>query len=281
MNVQELLKASKFSEALAAQKKQVQANPAAAKERYLLSVLFAFNGEWERSSTQLSVATQADDKNYGLIGKIFQTLLKIEAQRRAVFSGESSPLVFGKPKDWIIQLIQALKADSQQDYESASKLRQEALSKADAISGKIDGQDFEWLADTDERLGPVLEAIVDGKYYWVPFCYVRSLSIAKPTQLSDYLWTPARVTWQNGGQTEAYIPSRYIDSEKQDDEQIKLARKSNWEKAESSCEKGLGQKVLFSNKEDFPLLDIRSLVFEQDESLLEEVEAQEAVSGDS
>ncbi|MCM8534126.1 MAG: hypothetical protein NE330_23390 [Lentisphaeraceae bacterium] len=281
MNVQELLKASKFSEALIAQKKQVQANPAVAKERYLLSILFAFNGEWERSSTQLSVATQADDKNYGLIGKIFQTLLKVEAQRRAVFSGESSPLVFGKPKEWLIQLIQSLKADSEKDFETASKLRSEAQSKADAISGKIDGHDFEWIADTDERLGPVLEAIVDGKYYWVPFCYIRSLSIAPPTQLTDYLWTPAKITWQNGGQTEAYLPSRYPDSEKSDDEQIKLARKTNWSKADSSCEYGLGQKVLFSNSEDFSLLDIRSLVFEQDEALLEQNEPKELVSGES
>jgi protein involved in temperature-dependent protein secretion len=31
------------------------------------------------------------------------------------------------------------------------------------------GNLFAWLADADVRLGPVLEAIVDGKYYWIPF----------------------------------------------------------------------------------------------------------------
>ena len=27
---------------------------------------------------------------------------------------------------------------------------------------------FDWVADADPRLGPVLEAYIDGKYYWVP-----------------------------------------------------------------------------------------------------------------
>ena len=34
---------------------------------------------------------------------------------------------------------------------------------------------FEWIADADDRLGPVLEAIVNGRYYWVPFERVRRI----------------------------------------------------------------------------------------------------------
>ena len=37
-----------------------------------------------------------------------------------------------------------------------------------SVSGKLDGQAFEWIADADSRLGPVLEACVNGRYYWVP-----------------------------------------------------------------------------------------------------------------
>ena len=36
----------------------------------------------------------------------------------------------------------------------------------------MDGHGFEWIADADSRLGPLLEVILEGKYYWAPFCRI-------------------------------------------------------------------------------------------------------------
>ena len=36
----------------------------------------------------------------------------------------------------------------------------------------IDGKAFAWMADADMRLGPVLEAVINGRYYWVPLVHL-------------------------------------------------------------------------------------------------------------
>ena len=42
------------------------------------------------------------------------------------------------------------------------------------LRGSLNGQPFEWVADADSRLGPVMEAIINGRYYWVPFARLAS-----------------------------------------------------------------------------------------------------------
>ena len=70
---------------------------------------------------------------------------------------------------------------------------------APTASGTIDGKPFEWIADADPRLGPIMEAMVDGKYYWVPFTRLSRLDIEAPADLRDQVWMPAHFTWSNGG----------------------------------------------------------------------------------
>ena len=83
--------------------------------------------------------------------------------------------------------------------------------------GSIDGTAFEWIADADPRLGPMLEAMVDGKYYWVPFHRLRTLEIEPPADLRDKVWMPAHFVWANGGEAFGFMPTRYPGSQAADD----------------------------------------------------------------
>ncbi len=38
---------------------------------------------------------------------------------------------------------------------------------------------------------PVLEAMVNGKYYWIPFSRLASIVIEAPADLRDRVWLPA------------------------------------------------------------------------------------------
>ena len=60
-----------------------------------------------------------------------------------------------------------------------------------STSGDIDGTKFDWIADADSRLGPVLEAVIDGKYYWIPFNRVAKVNISRPSDLRDLVWISA------------------------------------------------------------------------------------------
>ncbi len=77
----------------------------------------------------------------------------------------------------------------------------------------LNGQPFEWIADADSRLGPVLEAVINGRYYWVPFSRLPQVTLEAPEDLRDLVWMPAHLQFENGGESVALIPTRYPGSE--------------------------------------------------------------------
>ncbi len=145
------------------------------------------------------------------------------------------------------------------NHGAAGPLRQRALDAAPATAGSIDGRAFEWIADADPRLGPVIEAIVAGKYFWVPVEKIRRITIEKPADLRDLVWTPVHFTWANGGEMVGLIPTRYPGSENSDDDLIRLARKTDWVEAAEELSLGLGQRLLATDADDFPLLNVEQI----------------------
>ena len=107
-------------------------------------------------------------------------------------------------------LIEANRVLATGAADEAAGLRDAAFEAAPATAGTLiaarsrrQGEPvaFEWIADADPRLGPVLEAIFDGKYYWVPFDRISQIDIEPPADLRDQVWMPAHFTWTNGGET--------------------------------------------------------------------------------
>ena len=261
MQAEELVQAGRLSEALSALEAQVRADPTDAKLRIFLFQLLSALGDWERAINQLNVAAELDAINL-LVAQVYGTALNCEALRSEIFAGKRSPLVLGEPTEWVGWLIQANQLVTEEKYQAAQELREKALEAAPAIPGTINGDDFEWIADADSRLGPVLEAIVDGKYYWVPFTAVKQMRIEAPASLRDLVWISAHFTWTNGGEAGGLIPTRYPGSESGEDDTLKLARKTEWVELPGSTSLGLGQRLLATDQDDFPLLEIREIDFD-------------------
>jgi len=142
----------------------------------------------------------------------------------------------------------------------AADLRARAFDVAPAIPGTINGTPFEWIADADMRLGPVLEIIVNGRYFWAPFGAIHKLEIDPPTDLRDRAWTPAHVVWSNGGDAVALIPTRYPGTTATTDDALRLARMTTWEDAGAETYVGLGGRLLATDAGDTALMDLRQLV---------------------
>ena len=147
------------------------------------------------------------------------------------------------------------------ESELAEDLRQRAFDGAPAIAGTIDGVPFEWLADADMRLGPVLEAFVNGKYYWIPYARLAHIKIEPPEDLRDCVWMPAHLQFENGGETLALIPTRYEGSENSADGELQLARKTEWRELRPEVWIGSGQRVLGSDAGEYALMDVREILF--------------------
>jgi type VI secretion system protein ImpE len=111
------------------------------------------------------------------------------------------------------------------------------------------------------RLGPVLEAVINGRYYWVPFNRLARVSIEEPTDLRDVVWTPAHLLLENGGEAYALVPARYAGTEKHDDGALLLARKTTWEERRPEFFCGIGQRILSTDAGETSLMDVRELSF--------------------
>ena len=254
----DLLRGGRVKDALASLEGEVRKDPSSSRHRVFLFQLLSLMGSWERAATQLNVAGQLDAKALPMV-QTYRTALNCEAFRGSVFAGERSPLVFGDPEEWIARLLEALRLTAAGKHAEAERLRETALDQAPATRGKLDGEDFQWIADADSRLGPVCEAIVNGKYYWVPFHRLKAVQIEAPVDLRDWVWMPAQLTFANGGESVALIPTRYPGSEAHADDMIRTARKTEWNQVAEGTFLGLGQRMYATDAGERALMDARRI----------------------
>jgi type VI secretion system protein ImpE len=255
---EQCLRAGDPAGALAHLQEQVRAHPADAQLRVFLFQLLCVLGQWERALSQLGVASTLDPAALAM-AQMYGDAVKCEPIRRQVFEGKKSPMVLGEPEQWLALLIESRLLAGQGERQQADDLRARAFDEAPATSGEIDGRPFEWIADADSRLGPVLEAIINGRYYWVPFSRVTKVALEKPEDLRDLVWMPAHLQFENGGESVALIPTRYAGSETSADGAIALARRTLWSDEGDDVQYGVGQRVIATDVDDLPLMEIRSI----------------------
>ena len=70
---------------------------------------------------------------------------------------------------------------------------------------------------------------------------------------------PAHLEFENGGESVALIPTRYAGSETAADGLIALARKTVWEEMGPDAHRGLGQRILATDADDAPLMEVRTI----------------------
>lgn len=254
------VKEGRLDEALSQLQAQIRHAPHDAKLRVFLFQLLALSGQWERALNQLNVCGELDRANLAMV-QTYREAIRCEILRDKVFAGETSPLIFGQPEQWVANLLVAVNLSSKRQYSEAAKLRQKAFDEAPATSGTLNGQPFAWLADADSRLGPVLEVVINGRYYWVPFSRIANITLEAPADLRDLVWMPAQFIWSNGGGSVGLIPSRYPGSELATDTSLCMARKTEWMEAADGEFHGIGQRMLATDVDDYSLFDIRELVF--------------------
>lgn len=258
---EECLRDGDADEALRQLQEAVRAKPEDSKLRIFLFQLLSVTGQWERALNQLNVAAELDPGALAM-AQMYREALHCEVLRAQVFEGNKSPMVFGQPAQWLALLIESLLLAGQGKHREAGALRATAFDEASATSGVLDGQSFEWIADADSRLGPVCEAIINGRYYWVPFTHLREVTIDAPEDLRDLVWMPAHFRFENGGESVALIPTRYPGSEKTDDSQLLLARKTVWIEVTPNVYHGLGQRLFATNNGEVPLMDTRKITLD-------------------
>lgn len=279
MSALQFLKSGDLSKALTSLQDEVRNNPSEPKHRIFLFQLYSLIGESGRALNQLNVLRDLSKDAMPLV-QTYQEALQCDSLREDVYDGKRTPLVFGQPEDWIAMMVNALSmADN---IAAASELRGLALEQATAVPGKLTfypsgstnstdagepdtrerQESFEWLADADSRLGPIFEAILNGKFYWVPMARVKSVTLERVTDLRDLVWLPAKFEWTNGGEAVAFIPTRYPKSSRSNDDAVRLARTTHWTELDESTYVGTGLRILATDQGEYPLTSIARIDFQ-------------------
>ncbi len=266
MDLSEAIKGGHLVEALALAKEAVRKAPSNARHRSVLFQLYCAQGNWDGAQTQLKLVGDFDVEATLWVG-VCEKVLACETNRQAVFAGQVAPTLFGKPPAWIGGTVEALRLGQAGNWLAAAASQAHALEAAPATAARLNGQEVAWIADGDSRLGPLLEAFIDGKYYWIPFEHIREVNLRARTHMMDSLWAPADFRWLNEGAASGYIPVRYPGSDKSADPQIQLGRQTEWKEQSENFFCGLGHRVFVTDTAEHSLAEIQSLHFMHPEAL--------------
>jgi type VI secretion system protein ImpE len=264
VGAEESLRDGRVVEAIDQVQAQVRDDPANPTLRIFLFQLLAVAAQWNRAGTQLSVLRDMDAAALPMV-HAYSEALRCELLRQEIFAGKRSPLIFGDPEPWVARMVEALRIDAEGKADVAASMRSEALEGAEPSTGQLDGAAFEWIADADPRLGPQIELVANGKYYWVPFARIRRIHFDAPTDLRDLVWQPAQITWANGGEAVALLPTRYPGVTKDDPPEIQLARRTEWSEPAPEVYHGAGQRIWATDVDEYPLLNVREVLLDNEE----------------
>jgi type VI secretion system protein ImpE len=242
----------------------VRKQPTNKRERWLLFELQCIEGEWQRALQQLQAWATLEFEGAAR-AQLYRELIQCEMMRADVFAGRRAPGFIDQAPAWLDTLLSANMQMAEGNLSAADDLRETALNDAPATRGESTQIGaFDWLADSDSRLGPVCEMAVAGGYRWVPFDDMRSLTLAGLATPVDLVWRPVTVILRDATVLRGYIPARYPDSEHRSTE-LKLARETAWTDLGRTGVVAVGQKTWTTDRGDFGLFEIGECRFVHDE----------------
>ena len=260
-NAEELIAHGDIASATAALQDVIRKEPGEGKHRIFLAQLLCLAGDWKRAVAQLRLSAELDPAAIPM-AQTYREAIVCEVFRQKVFAGEADPLVMGRPEPWLALVVGANRKLASGEAEAAAALRDQAFEVAPARAGWLNDAPFDWVADADMRLGPVLEIIVNGKYFWLPFDAMASITFDPPEDLRDLVWAPATLELPNEGKMAALVPVRYPATVDGGDPAELMARKTTWTEAGAGTFVGSGQRTLSTDGGDTALLGVSSIAMD-------------------
>ena len=205
--------------------------PADAQRRTFLFELLSFAGQYDRAEKQLDVlARGGTDAELAVLP--YRAALQAERVREHMFSTGDFPTGLAPTP----------------------------------VAGTLNGRPFLSIEDADPRVGARLEVMAGGRYMWIPFAYLETVTLEPPRMLRDLRWTPARVTTSSSMREmelgEVLLPALSPGAWRLQDAELKLGRAADWEELADGSYAPAGQKLLRVDGELIPLLEVRELVID-------------------
>jgi type VI secretion system protein ImpE len=261
MNAKEHYDAGQLGEAVAAATEDVKRHPADTDRRGFLAELLCFSGELERADRQLDAMGHQDPQ--AMMGiSMFRQLIRAEQARQEFFAEGRLPEFLDKPHERLQLHLQAsILIREGRGGEAADMLRQ-AEEGRPQVSGSSGDRPFADLRDLDDLTASFFEVLTStGKYYWIPMEQVELIEFRAPVRPRDLLWRRAHMVVSGGPDGEVFLPTVYAGSHAESDDQLRLARATDWRGGEGTPARGLGQRMFLVGDDDRGILALETITF--------------------
>jgi len=262
MDAKQLFTAGKLREAIDAQIAVVKAKPGDQSSRLFLFELMAFAGEFDRAQRQID-ALRYDDIELESGVDSYRKLLASEAVRKRVFKEGLQPkflgLGDGPPPEHMLLRVDAINKLLAGENSAAAELLAEAAEATPPAVGTLNEKPFELFRDADDLLGPVIEVMAKGDYYWISLEAIDVIALNPPRFPRDLIWAPGRLETQAGESGEIFLPALYPLTYEHVDDAVKFGRSTDWREIPDGPVLGAGLKTYLIDDDAIPLLDWREL----------------------
>lgn len=259
MTADQLYRADRLEEAIAAQTAEVRTHPQDPRRRFFLFELLLFSGDLDRAGKQLD-AVQFQEVELDAAVADYRRALRAEEQRRQWQEAGQLPQFFLTPSEQVAARVQAWDLWRQGQRTEACRTLQ-SLNEACHLRGTLNGKPFDVLRDADDLFGTVLEVVLQEHYYWVPLEQVERVLALPPRYPRDLFWLPAHMTLRDGSTGPVFLPALYPGTHTHGNALVRLGRMTDWIEQDGLAQ-GRGLRTFLAGDDAAPITEWRELILE-------------------
>ncbi len=259
------LDAGNLSGAIEAALAHVKSKPTDIPARIFLFELSCFSGDWDRAEKQLDVIGAQDPK--AMIGSlIYRQNFKAERDRARFFSDGLQPGILAPPPRYVEDMIQANNRIREGNIAEARAIMDKVEEERPAFKSSVNGSEVSDFRDYNDSTMCIFEVLLKDQYLWLPIEHVQKIEFFKPKSLRDLFWIQAQVDLIEGTGGEMFFPSLYAGSWKNDNDQVRLGRMTDWRDLGEEIFVGEGTKLFWMDGRDRSIFDIQTIEFDHESS---------------
>jgi type VI secretion system protein ImpE len=252
-------RAGALDAAVTAATQAVRKAPADAGSRILLAEMLVFAGNLQRADVVLDAAAAADPSASVVLAE-FRQLLRAEMARRQFWLDGRMPEVLGTPGESERTMLSAILDWRSGDLDAAAQKADQAEALRPKLPVRIGDTTHADFRDADDLSAGMREVLTTtGKFYWLPFSRVETISFHPPQRPRDLAWRRAHVSVVDGPDGDVYLPVLYVEREPAGSDALRLGRTTEW--SDAAPVRGSGQRVFLAGEEGLGIMDLTELNF--------------------
>lgn len=256
-DISRLLDDNALEEAINVAKAYVKGTPSDHKGRNLYIDVLILAGEYEKADAQCSLAaTFSPEDSMGY--SVLRQNLRAMSAREAWYLSAAVPDFPGGPSELDQLAIKAALALKDNDISLAADSLAALEERRGQVPLSVNGKTVDDIRDLDDCIPHALEVLTSGgRYLWIDYRRIQSLSIAPMARPRDIAFRQADLVLLDGAVANVLVPAVYHSDKA--DASLRLGRETEWDERNPAFVTGAGQRCLLAGDDMIAFHEISEL----------------------